>query len=196
AGTKRFIKKDIEARGIQAKADKIKLEETQKEQRLKIWREDPSKVLIEHLQLTTITTNLLRKQEIFTLQNILDYYSLHGNFEFIKSLGPVRRQEVYSKMQEIGVDLNKYFVNSQQGRLKNAITHPNNVLIEDLGLSNRAFNLLKRQGVNTLSDLVDLYYKYNGNFTYIMNLGVVYQEEISLKIKELGLNTNQDNLNV
>ena len=56
--------------------------------------------------------------------------------------------------------------------------------IEDLDFSVRAYNCLKREGVSTLQDLVNM---SASEVSKIHNLGKKSLDEVLLKIKELGL---------
>ena len=61
---------------------------------------------------------------------------------------------------------------------------PTNMLIEDLKLSVRAYNSLKRTGVNTVEDLTQ---KTEEDMIKMRNLGRKSLEEVEYKLKELGL---------
>ena len=58
----------------------------------------------------------------------------------------------------------------------------NNLAIEELSLSVRATNCLRRAGVQTFGDMVVLY--KSGNLCYVRNLGKKCAEEIVDKINE------------
>jgi len=59
-----------------------------------------------------------------------------------------------------------------------------NMLIDDLDLSARAYNSLKRTGVNTLEELTQ---KTEEGMIKLRNLGSKSLEEVKFKLKELGL---------
>ena len=61
--------------------------------------------------------------------------------------------------------------------------------IEDLNLSVRAYNGLKRAGVNTLEDLTQ---KTEEDMSKMRNLGSKSLEEVELKLKELGVSFRPD----
>ena len=61
------------------------------------------------------------------------------------------------------------------------------IYLEDLGLSVRAFNCIKREGVNTLSELIDLV-NVPGKLMSIRNLGQTTLLEILDTIKRFGYN--------
>jgi DNA-directed RNA polymerase subunit alpha len=61
--------------------------------------------------------------------------------------------------------------------------------IEELDLSVRAFNCLKRAGVNTVQDLV---YKSPEEMMKVRNLGKKSLEEVIAKLASLGFNLNSE----
>ena len=60
--------------------------------------------------------------------------------------------------------------------------------IEELDLSVRSFNCLKRAGINTVNDLIE---KSAEEMMKVRNLGRKSLEEVLAKLKELGLQLNQ-----
>ena len=59
--------------------------------------------------------------------------------------------------------------------------------IEELDLSVRSFNCLKRAGINTVQDLIN---KSEEDMMKVRNLGRKSLEEVLAKLKELGLQLN------
>ena len=62
--------------------------------------------------------------------------------------------------------------------------------IDDLDLSVRSFNCLKRAGINTVADLVQ---KTEDDMMKVRNLGRKSLDEVKKKLEELGLSLRQDN---
>ncbi len=62
--------------------------------------------------------------------------------------------------------------------------------IEDLDLSVRSFNCLKRANINTVADLVD---KTEDDMMKVRNLGRKSLEEVKKKLEELGLSLRENN---
>ncbi|MGN1084158.1 MAG: DNA-directed RNA polymerase subunit alpha C-terminal domain-containing protein, partial [Lachnospiraceae bacterium] len=60
--------------------------------------------------------------------------------------------------------------------------------IEELELSVRSFNCLKRAGINTVEELIN---KTPEDMMKVRNLGRKSLEEVLAKLKELGLSLNQ-----
>jgi DNA-directed RNA polymerase subunit alpha len=60
--------------------------------------------------------------------------------------------------------------------------------IEELELSVRSFNCLKRAGINTVEELIN---KTPEDMMKVRNLGRKSLEEVLGKLKELGLSLNQ-----
>ena len=75
----------------------------------------------------------------------------------------------------------------RQGRLRNASTRPEDVLLEDINFTLRTYNRLKSQGLNTIKDILDFYTNHNGSFKSIRNLGIVSEQEIVDKLNMLGI---------
>ena len=61
--------------------------------------------------------------------------------------------------------------------------------IEELDLSVRSFNCLKRAGINTVQELTD---KSEADMMRVRNLGRKSLEEVKNKLAELGLSLRQD----
>ena len=59
--------------------------------------------------------------------------------------------------------------------------------IEELDLSVRSFNCLKRAGINTVEDLIN---KSEDDMMKVRNLGRKSLEEVVEKLKNLGFNLN------
>ena len=62
--------------------------------------------------------------------------------------------------------------------------------IDDLDLSVRSFNCLKRAGINTVADLAQ---KSEDDMMKVRNLGRKSLDEVKKKLEELGLSLRQDN---
>ena len=60
--------------------------------------------------------------------------------------------------------------------------------IEELDLSVRSFNCLKRAGINTVAELIN---RTPEDMMKVRNLGRKSLEEVLAKLKELGLELNQ-----
>ena len=73
------------------------------------------------------------------------------------------------------------------GNVKNS-SRPDwrNIKIEDLELSVRSFNSLKRGGCNTVGDILDLIDEDGNGLRRIRNLGARSEAEIKEKLEELG----------
>ena len=61
--------------------------------------------------------------------------------------------------------------------------------IEDLDLSLRAYNCLKREGINTVGDLIQ---RSEAELMDIRNFGQKSIDEVKGKLEELGLGLNQE----
>ena len=66
----------------------------------------------------------------------------------------------------------------------------NTMMIEDLDLSVRSYNCLKRAGIATVDELTQ---KTEEEMIHVRNLGKKSLQEVKDKIKELGLSFRQNN---
>ena len=66
----------------------------------------------------------------------------------------------------------------------------NTMMIEDLDLSVRSYNCLKRAGIATVDELTQ---KTEEEMIHVRNLGKKSLQEVKDKIKELGLSFKQNN---
>lgn len=71
----------------------------------------------------------------------------------------------------------------RQEHLLDARNHPENVDINDLGFSNRTYNHLKEEDINTLADLI----REKGRLANIEHLGLGCIKEIVIKLHKLGI---------
>lgn len=109
----------------------------------------------------------------------------------IKTNGAVTPQEALNQAAQIMIDHMSLFL-TEVGAAEKATVFvadegekdsPVNRPIEDLDLSVRSFNCLKRQGINTLQDLLNC---TEADLTNIRNFGTKSIEEVKEKLSELG----------
>jgi hypothetical protein len=62
-----------------------------------------------------------------------------------------------------------------------------NILLEDLDLSLRSYNVLKRQGLNTIADVYDYFQVQKVNIFDLKNMGTKSAREIQSKLAEYGV---------
>lgn len=62
-------------------------------------------------------------------------------------------------------------------------------VIEDLGLSFRAYNILKREGIRTVADLTE---RSRDELADLRNFGTPYIDEVELRLQSYGLHLRQD----
>ena len=70
------------------------------------------------------------------------------------------------------------------------VAHTTHKMIEDLELSVRSYNCLKRAGIATVDELTQ---KTEEEMIHVRNLGKKSLQEVKDKIKELGLSFKQNN---
>lgn len=86
----------------------------------------------------------------------------------------------------IGVDLD----NAEKQRDSHEIKSQDDIPIEEIELTVREFNALKRAGINTIGDI---YKKSPDDYMGVRNLGRKSYEEVLAKLKKLGLSMNSEN---
>ena len=114
--------------------------------------------------------------------------------------GSLRPEEAVSKAAGILVMHLKLFQNmdglpeeEEEELLSQPLNNSSKVLdmtIEDLDLSVRSFNCLKRANINTVADLAE---KTEDDMMKVRNLGRKSLEEVKKKLEELGLTLKQNN---
>ena len=80
-------------------------------------------------------------------------------------------------------------VRKPDGTIAVSYTHLLEMTIEELDLSVRSFNCLKRAGINTVEDLVS---KSEDEMMKVRNLGRKSLEEVMAKLDSLGFKLNTD----
>ena len=117
--------------------------------------------------------------------------------------GSIRPEEAVSKAAAILVMHLRLFQNMDGTMLEEEEEVPNfppeevddsakvlEMTIDDLDLSVRSFNCLKRAGINTVADLAQ---KTEDDMMKVRNLGRKSLDEVKKKLEELGLSLRQDN---
>ena len=103
------------------------------------------------------------------------------NFETVTVKSKVLRRDANGKVVKEVVDVMVTKPDNERGRVLE-------MSIDELELSVRAFNCLKRSGINTVQELVG---KTHEDMMKVRNLGSKSLEEIKAKIKALGLSLNE-----
>ena len=162
---------------------------------------EPKNVSIDQLDLPIRTRNRLHKAGIHTVQEMIDFDAYRskydtGGIERLGGLGNDKFAEVkrvikiYKEAQEDKLDE----IEDSQKDLseEREITPREKVLktsIEELNISNRGLNVLKKMNVSTLKDLLDI---DKDHLRGRRGMGQTSFDEIILKLSEKGLEYNQD----
>lgn len=112
--------------------------------------------------------------------------------------GVINAQEAVSSAAKILNEHLNLFINLSGGVIQSEVAVEKEdqtkdkileLTIEELDLSVRSFNCLKRAGINTVADLID---KTENDMMKVRNLGRKSLEEVMQKIEDLGFNLNKD----
>ena len=103
--------------------------------------------------------------------------------------GSIRPEEAVSKAAAILVMHLRLFQNFPPEEIDDS-AKVLEMTIDDLDLSVRSFNCLKRAGINTVADLAQ---KTEDDMMKVRNLGRKSLDEVKKKLEELGLSLRQDN---
>lgn len=176
---------------IQRAEQNEKLKQQEIENCLANAKNQPQNVMIEYLDLSTRSYRALKNIGINTLADLIENKQ---KFKEAWSIGEKSIQEILNRVKSLGFDLEKEIIEEREERLRNVIKYPQNVLIEDLQLSNRALHHLKSVNIRTLADMIEFYHKYNGSFMLIKNLGTKSEKEILDKLFEFDIDRISDTL--
>lgn len=144
-------------------------------------------ILISEINFDEDTYHILANSGIMTLKDVVERYICVG-FNDIKGKSKCLKQKVLNRLKEVGISLNNENID---------ITRPEQVLITDLNLGNRAYNALINAGIETLEDLIN----FEGSLRSIHSLGKKSKEIIEDKLYQLGVvvdfnkEENQENIN-
>ena len=151
---------------------------------------DINRMLIDDIGLSVRSRNALRREGIDTVEDLLD--QTEETLMGIRNLGVKSVNEILLKIDEYRQILNG-LSGSPDGAGNNGslpvneekdddITKdPAKILIDDIDLSVRSRNALRRAGISTVEDLLD---QTEETLLSIRNLGVTSAKEILLKIEE------------
>ena len=135
---------------------------------------NPELCFIEDLNLTARTYNVLKENNINNVKNLLD-----AKCKLVNHLGEGSLKELTIKMYKLGIHLDLSVNVALNDKID--VTKPETVYIEDLCLSDRTYNALKRAGMHTLKDIMQ-----NPLRLYsIHGLGDKCKDELLNKLKEI-----------
>lgn len=145
----------------------------------------PENVRIEDLNFTPRVNHYLIDNGIRTLKQLMDFET---DFIDIRNLGVGSVQEIYNKVNLLGIDLEGYRRVRKAEKILQKIQNPETLNIAELGFSKRTYNALKKSGLNTLADIINT----NINFKTIQNLGAQSLEEIYKTLKALEIDIDEE----
>jgi len=130
----------------------------------KIKNEDFNLILLGSLNLSVRTYNALMRSGLNTLQDVLNVYRKQ-EMDKIRNLGKESLNEIVNELGRL-VDLKQF----NQKDTTDKIVDSNEKTLEDLKFSKRTYNALKRQGIDLLKELIEIYnskgiegfYKFRG----------------------------------
>lgn len=135
---------------------------------------------IKELDLSIRSTNCLARAEIFTVQDLLDKIKTPDDLIHIRNMGKKSADEIYAKMESLGITLFMSNCISEEQFNTNA-----KMPIADIGLSEGTVNILCASGIKTVSDL--MYELVSSTDITRIGLDTDDVKEISRAIESLGL---------
>lgn len=168
---------------LNAKVEENLRAEAERQKEKKEWSDKLLSKTIEKLNFSTKTFNCLKKFGINTIEH-LQRYTI-ADLMYIESLGKDGINEIIGKLASNGIILQRDNANrcicieSELG-FKQKILNMN---IEYMDLSVRSYNVIKRAGINTVNDIVEMTYT---ELQQIKNIGKKSVEEILNKIESYG----------
>lgn len=185
--------KQLRSQEHKSKLDEIKklfkqqktLQGKSRKQQLKRILELSETVLIEDFNFSVRPYHFLKSAGINTLADLIRY----NDFTSIRELGEKSIKEILSNLNKNGIDLLSIMQQIQKNKLLTLSLMPDQVLIEDLQLSTRSCNALKKVEINTLYDMITT----DIDFESIPSLGKKSVHEIYNTMWKLGLDIYADN---
>lgn len=156
-------------------------------------KEIESSDVIERLEFTVRIYNALKRVGINTVSDLIGYYEAHEGFASINTLGVKGESEIITKLSKLNIlEIHPQPKQEKIIRQKQEKNKPETktvqfegkidqsgreYLIERLALKGATYNALKRNGINTVGDLLD-YYTANKTFRKIKKFGPAKDADI------------------
>ena len=120
-----------------------------------ITKDDP----IEKLSISTRTYNCLKRDKIDTIGQLLEYPM--KQFTEMRNLGKKSLDELAQLKSDITQGITYVFADGIPEQPQIEMPKKNtDEPIEKIGLSTRAYNCLKKMGIDTVSQMIELRFKY------------------------------------
>lgn len=169
---------------IKNRQEKERLETEQREKRLNNIIAHPENVLVEDIGLNSTILAGLERLNIKTVADIIEHYSKNqGTIRRISCLGQKKDWIIVKKLKQLGINL----IPNEATKKEVSINHPEQFKVENMDLGLRSYNCLKRAKINTLKELLDFYYSHDNSLLSIKNLGNVCEQEILIKLSQMGI---------
>lgn len=140
------------------------------------------KINLDNLNLSVRTYNCLKKANINTLYDIINF--TEEELINIKNLGEISYDEILRKVKEYDLPMKNFYDEF------NLFINPKNTDISEINLSVRAYNCLKRTSINTLYDVLNL---TEEDLLKVRNLGYKAYNEILNIISSMGVRLKRNN---
>ena len=137
---------------------------------------------IDELEFSIRTYNCLKRAGINTVGDICN--KTIEDMMKVRNLGRRSLEEILVKLKELGLALKDDEADGEVINTTSVSTVDENTDIDELGLSIRSYNCLKRAGINTVGDLCN---RTVDDVRWVRNLGRKSFEEILGKMNEQGL---------
>ena len=149
---------------------------------------------VEELDFSSRTENALRRAGINTVEEIISF--TEDDIIKIRNIGETGFTEILKKLRGLGLAFRKREIYTMGMLVERPEVKGEKVLemtVEELELSVRTFNCLKRVGINTVDELLDL---TEDDLMHVKNLGKKGFEEVIQKLNALGLSLKEEELHL
>lgn len=123
------------------------------------------------------------------LDNLIQEKAKRIGRRMVNELLKERLDEAEAMMQEREAEKLRLAMEDEEVRQAGGKTHLDSIKIEELELTVRSFNALKRSSINTVGDITEKTYK---ELMKVRNLGKKSLDEIVQKITEMGLRLKEE----
>ncbi|MFQ6724541.1 MAG: sigma factor-like helix-turn-helix DNA-binding protein [Clostridia bacterium] len=139
--------------------------------------------------------DLMYKRLIEGVCDLVEGYKAKQTSKQVMDKYIVNRTEMQNLADEEYLKLGhdpRYSIKNRDERLANAVINPENVLLEDLGLSLRVYSILRLFGFKTLKDIIVNYKSNKNSIRYIQHMGPKSEKEIINRLRALGIELELD----
>lgn len=147
---------------------------------------------VEELDFSSRTLNALKRSNINTVEELISF--TEDEIIKVRNIGETGFTELLKKLRGLGLSFREREIYTMGMFIERPEVMGEKILemtIEELELSVRTYNCLKRVGINTVDELLDL---TESDLMQVKNLGKKGFEEVVQKLSALGLSLKEEEL--